>query len=153
VVSAIPSVGGALTSEIGNVVAAAFQGVLVLSLCELAGVDDPRRRVDLLSKVVLGSDLPEGWTADAGPATDVKPDADPDDPPAWQRIVKSAPAGMLSLIKEMWAIRSLSGRRPEGKLRHRALKMLPVVGVVGAVLGERSASSSIAESMYAELDI
>lgn len=152
---AVPGLGGRLTRTVVEVLAATAQGLLVLSLAELQGVRDETERVRLVARLALDEDLPEGWSAataeDPGEAED---DADDEDRAVWQAVLRRASSGVATAIREMWSVWRLAGkRRSGGRLWHRAVSMLPVVGVAATVLGERHAVMEIAERAYAELGI
>lgn len=152
---AVPGLGGRLTRTVVEVLAATAQGLLVLSLAELQGVTDETERVRLVARLALDEDLPQDWSAetaqDPGEADDEDED---DDRAAWQVVLQRVPKAVFATAREMWAVWRLAGkRRSGGRLWHRALSMVPVVGVAATVLGERHAVQEIAERAYAELEI
>jgi hypothetical protein len=46
----------------------------------------------------------------------------------------------------LWGLGEELGKRPQGRWYHKALGMLPVVGMAGDYLGERSALRRLARS-------
>ena len=66
--------------------------------------------------------------------------------------------GLLGTVRILWRVSRLLGRiddaldaRPKGKLRHRALSNLPVVGVIGGYSAEREGLRRAAAKAAAEL--
>ncbi len=150
VLTAAPGIGGRLTDVVVDLVGATAQGLLVLSLCELAGVTDEGERVRMVSVHVLDDKLPKGWTAVKAPVPE-EPEADDD--PVWRTVLSSAPGALLTSLKTMWAVRKLTGQRAEGRLWQRGLSNIPVIGVAGRMLGERHAMTGLARDVSAELGL
>jgi hypothetical protein len=140
VLTGLTGLGGRLASAAQDAVSTAVQCSLVLCLCEAAGVDDLRERVRVLAAVVLDGALPEQWqpSGDEG-----EPAAEQDDEGARQRLV--------ALGKQVWSVRRVTRGHREGRLWHRGLAVLPVVGAAGLVLGERHALEEVAARAAAEL--
>jgi hypothetical protein len=115
-----------------NTVGAAVQSMVVLGVAGEHGVDDPAERVSLLARVLLGRDLP---AARVEPLLGhVKG--------TYRGEALGAP-GERGPIRTLWRASRLLARidelldsRPKGKLRHRALSNLPVVGVLGGYAAE-----------------
>lgn len=139
VLSAAAGLGGRITSAAQGAVSAAVQGSLVLCLCELAGVTDPRRRVEVVGRVCLQSELPEGWSPDSAPPVDMD-----------EGVRRGR---LLELGKQAWAARRVVGGRQEGRLWQRALSNLPVVGAAGVLLGERHALRRVGAAAGRELGL
>ena len=144
---AIPAAGGALTASVAEVVAASFQGLFVVSLCELVGQADRPFRVDLVARLVCDDTLPDGWTAPAVGTTPTTPPRVPSNP-IWRRLAQRAPDDIVAVILEINAVRSLTDHRPSGKLLHRVARNVPGIATVGAAFGERAALSGIAQRAY-----
>ncbi|MGY1822300.1 hypothetical protein [Geodermatophilus sp. SYSU D00079] len=139
--SALPRLAGKLADllPLQNTVGSAVQALVVGGVASEHGVEDPAERVALLARVLLDRELPaarvrpllqraKGSYADEafGPRDDR--------------------AGVRGNVRTMWRVARLLGRidetldaRPKGKLRHRFLANLPVVGVVGGYAAEREA--------------
>ncbi|HLM04831.1 MAG TPA: hypothetical protein VK402_06535 [Blastococcus sp.] len=116
-----------------NTVGAAVQSLVVLGVAREHGVDGGAERVSLLARVVLDRDLPvervEPLLVRAK---------------GTYREEALGRAGQGGTIRRLWRVARLLGRiddaldaRPKGKLRHRALSNLPVVGVLGGYSAER----------------
>jgi hypothetical protein len=138
-VSAAPRFAGKLADllPLQNTVGAAVQAVVVLGVAGEHGLTDPAARVALLARVLLGRELS---------AERVEP--------LLQRAkgtyaeealgARERRRGVRGSARTVWRLARLLGRiddsldeRPQGKLRHRALANLPVVGVLGGYAAER----------------
>ena len=147
-VSAAPRFAGKLADllPLQNTVGSAVQAVVVGGVATEHGVEAPAERVSLLARVLLDRDLP---------ASRVEP------------LLQRAPgtyaeeafgaredrAGRRGYLRTVWRVARLLSRiddtldtRPKGKLRHRFLANLPVVGVVGGYAAEREALRRAAEA-------
>lgn len=150
VLTAAPGIAGRLSDVVVDIIGATAQGLLVLSLCELADLDDEQDRVRLVARHVLGEKLPRGWSP-AKAAVPEEPEVEDD--PAWRRVLSAAPGALVTSLKTMWAVRKLTGKRAEGRFWHRGLANIPVVGVAGRVLGERHAMTGLARDVAHELGL
>ena len=101
---------------------------------------DLRERVRVLAAVVLDSRLPDDWRPSG---TEGEPAPDQDDETARQRVV--------ALGRQVWSVRRVTKGHREGRLWHRGLAMVPVVGAAGLLLGERHALEQVAARAAAEL--
>jgi hypothetical protein len=108
-VSAAPRFAGKLADllPLQNTVGSAVQALVVLGVAGEHGLTEPAERVSLLARVLLDRDLP---------ADRVRP--------------------LLARSRGVYVDEALDAR-PKGKLRHRALAQLPVVGVAGGYAAER----------------
>jgi hypothetical protein len=134
-VSAAPRFVGKLADllPLQNTVGTAVQSVVVLGVAGEHGVSDPAQRVSLLARVLLGRDLP------AKRVTPLLARAR-----GTYRDDALGRPGEHGTLRTLWRVSRLLGRvdealdaRPKGKLRHRALSNLPVVGVLGGYAAER----------------
>ncbi|SDE95767.1 hypothetical protein SAMN05660485_02268 [Blastococcus fimeti] len=154
VVSAAPRFAGKLADllPLQNTVGTAVQSVLVLGVAGEHGVTGSAERVSLLARVLLDRDLLPSA---------VEP-----------LLVKSRGAyreeafgaaeersGARGAVRTVWRVARLLSRidealdaRPKGKLRHRALSNIPVVGVVGGYAAEREGLRRAAAKAAAALD-
>ena len=114
-----------------NTVGTAVQALVVLGVAGEHGVSDPAERVSLLARVLLDRDLP---------AEKVRPLMTH----ATGTYRDEALGTQRGPVRTVWRLSRLLGRiddaldaRPKGKLRHRALANLPVVGVLGGYAAER----------------
>jgi hypothetical protein len=152
-VSAAPRFAGKLADllPLQNTVGSAVQAVVVLGVAGEHGVTDPASRVALLAGVLLGRDLPADRVE-----------------PLLQRAkgtyaeeafgARDRRRGLRGNARTLWRIARLLSRiddaldaRPKGKLRHRALANLPVVGVLGGYAAEREGLRRAAERADAAL--
>jgi hypothetical protein len=138
-VAAAPRFAGKLADllPLQNTVGTAVQSVVVLGVASEHGIEDPAARISLLTRVLLRRDLtPERVE------------------PLLQRArgtyreealgARERRAGLLGNVRTLWRVARLLSRiddaldaRPKGKLHHRALANLPVVGVLGGYSAER----------------
>jgi hypothetical protein len=152
--SAVPRFAGKLADllPLQNTVGTAVQSVVVLGVASEHGVEDPAARISLLTKVLLRRDLT---------AEQVEP--------LLQRArgtyreealgVREQRGGLRGNLRTLWRVARLLGRiddaldaRPKGKLRHRALANLPVVGVLGGYAAEREGLRRAAAEAAAVLE-
>jgi hypothetical protein len=136
-VSAAPRLAGKLADllPLQNTVGSAVQALVVLGVAGEHGVLDPAGRISLLARVLLDRDLPAErvrrlLTRDRGVYVD--------------EALGDDRSGVDGVARSLWRAARLLGRvddaldsRPKGKLRHRALAQLPLVGVVGGYAAER----------------
>ncbi|MGY1707046.1 hypothetical protein ACI79C_20970 [Geodermatophilus sp. SYSU D00697] len=153
-VSAAPRFAGKLADllPLQNTVGAAVQALVVGGVATEHGVTDPAERVSLLASVLLGRDLPTERVR-----------------PLLARArgtyreeafgAREERAGVLGNLRTLWRVARLLGRiddtldaRPKGKLRHRFLANLPVVGVFGGYAAEREALRRAAGAAAAALE-
>jgi hypothetical protein len=152
--SAAPRFVGKLADllPLQNAVGTAVQSLVVLGVAGEHGVKDPAERISLLSRVLLRRDLT---------AEQVEP--------LLQRAkgtyadeafgARDERGGMRGNVRTLWRVARLLGRiddaldaRPKGKLRHRALSNLPVVGVLGGYAAEREGLRRAAAEAAAVLE-
>jgi hypothetical protein len=152
-VSAAPRLAGKLADllPLQNTVGSAVQAVVVLGVAGEHGLTDPAARVSLLARVLLGRDLPADRVE-----------------PLLQRArgtyaeeafgARDRRRGLRGNVRTLWRVARLLSRiddaldeRPKGKLRHRALANLPVVGVLGGYAAEREGLRRAAERADAAL--
>ncbi len=138
-VSAAPRFLGRLADllPLQNTVGTAVQSIVVLGVAGEHGVTAPAERVSLLARVLLDRDLsPEAveplLTKSRG---------------TYRTEAFGAPEerkGVVGPVRTVWRVARLLARidgaldaRPKGRLHHRALSNLPVVGVAGGYAAER----------------
>jgi hypothetical protein len=117
-----------------DMLGSAGQGLLLCAIAAEHGVDDRATRVRLLGKVLFGRDIDPAVAAGAAETEE------PAELPEGRRL------GLKPAVKWLWrqgklllAISDELEKRPHGRFYHRALGMLPIVGMAGDYLGERSA--------------
>jgi hypothetical protein len=149
-VAAAPRFAGKLADllPLQNTVGTAVQSLVVLGVAAEHGVDDPAERVSLLARVLLDRDLPADRVAPL--LTRARGTYRED---ALGRV------GNRGIVRVLWRVARLLGRiddaldaRPKGKLRHRFLSNLPVVGVLGGYAAEREGLRRAAAEAAAVLD-
>ena len=131
-----------------NTVGTAVQSLVVLGVAREHGVTDPAERVSLLARVLLDRDLP----------------ADRVEPllvhsKGTYREDAFGSSDRRGPVRTVWRASRILSRiddaldaRPKGKLRHRALANLPVVGVLGGYAAEREGLRRAAAATAAVLD-
>ena len=138
-VSATPRLAGKLADllPLQNTVGSAVQAVVVLGVAGEHGVTAPAERVSLLARVLLERDLP---AARVEPLLQRTPGSYAEEAFG----ARDERRGVRGNLRALWRVARLLSRidgaldeRPKGKLRHRALGNLPVVGVLGGYAAER----------------
>jgi hypothetical protein len=134
-----------------NTVGTAVQSVVVLGVAGEHGIKDPADRIALLSRVLLRRDL----TAEQVEPLLQRAKGTYADEALGARDER----GGLGGLRTLWRVSRLLGRiddaldaRPKGKLHHRALANLPVVGVFGGYAAEREGLRRAAAETAAILD-
>jgi hypothetical protein len=153
-IAAAPRFAGKLADllPLQNTVGTAVQSVVVLGVAGEYGVKDPAERVSLLARVLLDRDLPVDrvepllvrtkgtYREDAFGAFGIGKN-------------RTGPLRMLWRTSRLLArIDDALDARPKGKLRHRTLSNLPVVGVFGGYAAEREGLRRAAARAAAVLD-
>ncbi|GAB3566917.1 hypothetical protein GCM10027445_14530 [Amycolatopsis endophytica] len=147
-VTAIPGLGGALADRlpVQDALGTAAQALLLTAMAEEHGVTDIGERVRLVAWVLFERDV------DPALAAGKKEDSADEDAETAKlagefsqvehrsrRItLKSAGGTLWRMGRSLLAITDELDKRPHGRFYHRAVGMLPVVGMVGDYLGERS---------------
>jgi hypothetical protein len=153
-IAAAPRFAGKLADllPLQNAVGTAVQSVVVLGVATERGVKDPAERVSLLARVLLDRELPAEKVDPLLVHTKgtYREDA---------FGTKDGRTGVAGTARTLWRTARLLGRiddaldaRPKGKLRHRTLSNLPVVGVVGGYAAEREGLRRAAVRAAAVLD-
>jgi hypothetical protein len=131
-----------------NTVATAAQSLVVLGVADEHGVQDPAERVSLLARVLLDRKLP---------ADGVRPLLTRNK--GTYREEALGRPGDRRPVRTLWRASRLLSRiddaldaRPKGRLHHRALANLPVVGVFGGYAAEREGLRRAAAETAAILD-
>ncbi|WP_410572599.1 hypothetical protein [Amycolatopsis sp. cmx-4-61] len=144
--TAIPGVGGALTDRVPvqDTVGAASQGLLLCAVAGEYGVTDVGTRVRLIASVLFGRDIAPALAAGRDDAAEAVAAARlTEDLAASERDHGNATVG--AAVGTLWrlgrSLRELTGeleKRPRGRMLQRAIGKVPVVGVAGSYLSERS---------------
>jgi hypothetical protein len=152
-VAAAPRFAGKLADllPLQNVVGTVVQSMVVLGVAGERGVTDPAERVALLTRVLTDRDL----SADR-----VRPLLSHAKGTYRQDAfgAREERRGARGTARTLWRVARLLSRiddaldaRPKGKLRHRTLANLPVVGVFGGYAAEREGERRAAARAAAEL--
>jgi hypothetical protein len=140
-ISAAPRFAGKLADllPLQNTVGAAVQALVVGGVSSEYAIEAPAERVALLARVLLDRDLPAARVE-----------------PLLQRArgtyaeeafgARGDRAGLWGNVRTLWRVSRLLSRiddtldaRPKGKMRHRFLSNIPVVGVIGGYWAEQEA--------------
>jgi hypothetical protein len=136
-VSAAPRFAGKLADllPLQNTVGSAVQALVVVGVATEHGLTDPAARISLLARVLLDRELPADRVRSLGQQARIG---------YADEAFGTRRGGVRGAARSLWAAARLLGRiddaldaRPKGKLRHRALGQLPVVGVAGGYAAER----------------
>jgi hypothetical protein len=142
-VAAVPGLGGVWADRlpVSDAVGAASQGLLLCAIAGEYGVVDTSERVRLLGKVLFRRDISLTVAAGRTEDEDERTSELTEDLGADRHGVslKSAATAVFKLGKALWSVTDELEKRPRGRWFHRALGMLPIVGMLGDYLGERSA--------------
>jgi hypothetical protein len=139
--ASVTGLAGALGDRLPlqDILGAAGQGLLLCAIAGEHGIDDEDTRVRLLAAVLFERHLDPAMGVDA-------PEPTPE-PPAGSRVgLKLAAKWLWRQGKLLLAVSDELEKRPHGRFYHRALGMLPVVGMAGDYLGERSALKRAAKA-------
>ncbi|MFI7115607.1 hypothetical protein [Amycolatopsis sp. NPDC049868] len=149
-ITAIPGLGGALADRlpVQDALGSAAQGVLLCAIAGEYGVTDVGARVRLIAWVLFERDIDPAIAAGKHAEYDKAAEDDEaaklteeldDAKKKHGKITLKAAAGTLwRLGRGLLGIVEELEKRPRGRLVHRALGKLPVVGMAGDYLGERS---------------
>ena len=152
-VAATPRLAGKYADlfPLQNTVGAVVQSMIVLGVASERRIDDPAVRVSLLARILTNRDLTaEGVRPMLSRAKGTYRDDTFGEPHRRK--------GALGTVRTLWRVAGLLGRiddalddRPKGKLHHRALANLPVVGVFGGYQAEREGERRAAARAAADL--
>jgi hypothetical protein len=145
--ASIPGIGGALADRlpVSDALAVAGQGLLLNAIAVEHGVTDPADRVRLLAAVLFKRDIDRAEAARTQDADEDRAAAEATEELAESSArhgrvtVKAAAQTLWRLGKMLLAVGDELDKRPKGRFYHRTLGMLPVAGILGDYLGERSA--------------
>jgi hypothetical protein len=146
-VTAIPGIGGVLADRlpVQDALGASAQGLLLCAIAGEHGIDDIGERVQLLAWVLFNRDIDPALAA--GKQAEKTEDAETaelagefsESGRQGRKITLKASAGMLwRMGRSLLAISGELEKRPRGRFYQRAFGMLPVVGMAGDYLAERS---------------
>ncbi len=144
--TAIPGLGGALADQVPvqDTLGAASQGLLLCAVAGEYGVTDVGTRVRLIAWVLFHRDIAPGLAAghdeaaEAHEAARLTEELTASETKHGKATVKAAAGTLWRLGRGLRGITEELEKRPRGRLLHRAIGKLPVVGMAGDYLGERS---------------
>ncbi|WP_020664969.1 hypothetical protein [Amycolatopsis benzoatilytica] len=162
--TSIPGLGGALADRlpVQDTLGAASQGLVLCAIAGEYGVTDVGSRVRLIASVLFERDIDPDLASGVGRAAAEESAEDSETARLTEELDESrgkhgkatakAVAGTLwRLGRSLWGITEELEKRPRGRLVHRALGMLPVVGAAGDYLGERSGLKKVWKRAHAWL--
>jgi hypothetical protein len=154
--ASVTGLAGALGDRLPlqDMLGSAGQGLLLCAIASEHGVDDRGTRVRLLASVLFERDIDaavaEGTgddAADEAVVAELTDEAPAPDPPKGRRFgIKGAAKWLWRQGRLLLAISDELEKRPHGRFYHRALGMVPIVGMAGDYFGERSALKRAAKS-------
>ncbi|HEX2132428.1 MAG TPA: hypothetical protein VHH15_12810 [Actinophytocola sp.] len=159
--ASVTGLAGALGDRLPlqDILGSAGQGLLLCAIAAEHGVVDRATQVRLLAAVLFDRDLDPAVAAGHGDegAVDRADDAEverltgssarPVEPAAGRRMgLKPAARWLWRQGRMLFAVYEELEKRPHGRFYHQALGMLPIVGIAGDYLGERSALKRAAKS-------
>lgn len=156
--ASVPGLGGALASRLPlrDTLALASQGLLLSAIATEHGVTSQADRVRLLAAVLFDRDVDPELAAGPRDAASVAKERQAaqelteeltDSTRRHGRItVRAAGRTLWRFGRALLALGEELDKRPQGRFYHQALGLLPVVGLLGAYLGERSALKRAAKS-------
>lgn len=150
-VAALPGIGGVLADRlpIQSALGAAGQGLLLSAIAGEHGFTSTEDRVRLLAHVLFRREV-DGLPVDR--RAEDEETAELTEQLRERSTFRAIGATIWKLAKVLWKLEDELDKRPQGRLYHQALGMLPVVGVVGDYFGERSALKRVREAAYAWFD-
>jgi hypothetical protein len=154
--ASVTGLAGALGDKLPlqDILGSAGQGLLLCAIAHEYGVDEPATRVRLLASVLFERDLDPAVAAGRGDdaadeavVTELAGAEPPPAPPKGRQLgVKAAAKWLWRQGRLLMAISDELEKRPHGRFYHRALGMVPVVGIAGDYFGERSALKRAAKA-------
>jgi hypothetical protein len=155
--AAVPGLGGALADRlpVHDALGAASQGLLLCAIAGERGVTELSDRVRLIAWVLFDRDIDPANAAGSRTGHDESVEDDQTAKLTEELADSKKKHGKITLtasIGTLWRLgRSLLGiageleKRPHGRFYHRAVGMLPVIGMAGDYLGERSGLKRVAK--------
>lgn len=151
----LPRFGGVVTSRlpIRNALGLAGQGLVLTAIAGEHGLTERGEVVRLLAKVLLDREIAPDVASGAVGGSREQDDARTAE--LTEEIEESrrkhgwvTPRAFLRTVwrmaRALWEFHSELDKRPQGKLYHQLIGNVPVIGVVGGYLGERSALRTVA---------
>ncbi|WP_410607919.1 hypothetical protein [Amycolatopsis sp. lyj-109] len=143
--TALPGLGGALAGRVPvqDTVGAASQGLLLCAIAGEYGVTDVGTRVRLIASVLFGREIPPALAAgqaegEAAATARLTEDLTASARKNGKATVNAAAGTVWRLGRSLRELTEELEKRPRGRLLQRAVGKVPVVGVAGNYLSERS---------------
>ncbi|HKN52563.1 MAG TPA: hypothetical protein VJX66_08685 [Amycolatopsis sp.] len=157
--TSIPGLGGALADRlpVQDTLGAASQGLLLCAIAGEYGVFDVGTRVRLIAWVLFERDIDPALAAghdleaEEREAAKLTEELTESERKHGKVTLKAAAGTLWRLGRALLGITGELEKRPRGRLVHRALGMLPVVGLAGDYLGERSGLRKVWKRAHAWL--
>ncbi|MEU4807041.1 hypothetical protein [Actinosynnema sp. NPDC023587] len=160
--AALPGVGGALADRlpIQSTLGTAGQGLLLSAMAGEHGFTSTEDRVRLLARVLFQRDVdgrPVGARTDKTRTDKSHAEEMHAEDRATEELTselgqrstfRAIGRTVWKLARVLWSLEGELDKRPQGRFYHQALGMLPLVGVVGDYLGERSALRRVRSAAY-----
>lgn len=153
--AALPGLAGAIADRVPvqDTLALAGQGLLLCAIAGEHGVTDPADRVRLLAAVLFDRDIdpalagkPADTAAEEREAAELTAELSKSSARHGRVTLRAAGRTMWRFGRTLWALGDELDKRPQGRFYHRMLGVLPVVGMAGDYLGERSALKRAAKA-------
>ncbi|HET9138607.1 hypothetical protein [Actinophytocola sp.] len=151
--AALPGLAGAIADRVPlqDTLALAGQGLLLCAIAAEHGVTDPAERVRLLAAVLFERDIDPALARRADDTeerqtAELTEDLSKSSARHGRVTLRAAGRTMWRFGRTLWALGDELDKRPQGRFYHRALGLLPVVGMAGDYLGERSALKRAAKA-------
>lgn len=151
----LPRFGGAITSRlpIRNALGVAGQGLVLCAIAAEHGVTDQTLQVRLIAKVLLERELSTEVASGRSGGSQIEDDArtaeltedlDESRRKHGRPTPKAVARTVWRMARALWEMNAELDKRPQGRFYHELIGSVPVVGVVGGYLGERSALRTVA---------
>jgi hypothetical protein len=146
--ASIPGVGGALADRlpVQDTLAIAGQALVLCAIAEEHGVTGVADRVRLLAAVLFKRDIDpavaDGVVDQAGEdraTAELTEELTESTQKHGRFTVRAVGRTLWRFGRTLWALGDELDKRPQGRFYHRMLGALPIVGIAGDYLGERSA--------------
>jgi len=144
---AVPGFGGAIADRLPlqDALGGAGQAILLCAMAREWGVTDPTEQVRMLAWVLCRRTVSRELVLATASRSDAQLKADGISPEL-EKVHSKSRSSLVGAGRALWrygrVMRSIVGElqmRPHGRWAHRMIGKLPVVGVAGDYLGERSA--------------
>jgi hypothetical protein len=156
--AAVPGLGGALADRLPlqDTLAVASQGLLLSAIAAEHGVTSQADRVRLIAAVLFERNVDPAVAAGAGSKVSTDEEDRATEELTGELTEATRKYGKITVraaARTLWrfgtTLRALGDeldKRPQGRFYHQALGMVPVAGILGNYLGERSALKCAAKS-------